>query len=168
MNKTVLLLFILIPHLSSGQSQNPPDFFLNSKPITIDSVFFNPKCILSVRVERDTPNGQVFLETKDPDWKYLTIDQLLIKSHFDLETLKGLFVVPIYFINGKLINKKSDIKIDSSYFAEVALRKLYKVKNINVECQNIIIVDITLTDMEPVRKISIRGSSINELLDSIR
>ena len=168
MRKITLLIILMIPIFASGQSSNNPKIYLNSQIISIDSVFINPKNIESINTQRDNEGGQIYIKTKDQTWKSKTIEELLKTTPVYSQIFLDKSIIPIFFIDEKLINKETDAKIDNSYFAVVTLKKLSAVKNIDAICKNIIIVDIKLTDTIPKQKIYIRGNTSKDIEDYLK
>jgi hypothetical protein len=164
MKKLAILLLIFTPRLMSGQISNNPKIFLNSQIISFDSVFIYEKNIESISVEKDSEGGKLFIKSKDAVWKYRTIDELL-KTFFHSEMIFDKAISPIFYIDGKLMAKKSDAKIDYSYFAYVTVKKLSDIKSICKKCRKIVIVEIGLTSVYPEPAIHIRGKTIQEMED---
>jgi hypothetical protein len=159
------MLIVLVSVLANGQSGNPPKIFLNSQIVSFDSVFIYPKNLESIVVNKDSAVGKIFIRTKDPVWKYRTIDELLKTTPYYSEIVLDKSVTPIFYIDQKLINKKTNARIDYSYYAIVTLKKLSESKSIDETCKKIVIVDIKLTDTEPKPVIYIRGNTIKEIED---
>jgi len=168
MKKLAFLLLIFVPNLLSGQSKSHPKFILNSQIISFDSVFIYPKNIDSVYVNKDGSDGQVFIRTKDRVWKYRTIDELLKATPFYSQVILDKSITPIFYIDGNLIIKKTDAKIDYSYFASVTLKKLSEFKSLKKPCRKIIIVEISLSETKPEPKIYIRGNIIEDYFKTIK
>jgi hypothetical protein len=162
MKKLAFLLLIFVPNLLSGQIRSHPKFILNSQIISIDSVFIYPKNIDSVSVNNDGSDGQVFIRTKDRVWKYRTIDELLKTTPFYSQVILDKSITPIFYIDGNLILKKTDAKIDYSYFASVTLKKLSEIKSLKKACGKIVIVEISLSETKAEPKIYIRGNIIED------
>lgn len=165
MRKLVLLFLIFVPNILSGQINFPAKVFLNSQLISLDSVFINPQKVESINVKKDSDGGQVIIKTKDLVWKYKTIDELIKTTSFYSQIVLDTSITPIFYIDGKLIVKKSDAKIDSSYFAYVTLKKLSEIESLKKPCKKIVLVQIILTNTEPKPEIVIRGNTIEEIED---
>lgn len=165
MRKLAILLLVFVPNLSFGQISDHPKFVLNSQIISLDSVFIYSKNIDSVYVKKDATGGQVFIRTKDQVWKYRTIDELLKTTPFYSQIILDKSITPIFYIDGNLIIKKTDAKIDYSYFASVTLKKLSEIKSLKKSCRKIVIVEIVLFDTKPEPKIYIRGNMIEKIED---
>jgi hypothetical protein len=164
MRKLVILLLIIVPSLSFGQLNKPPRIFLNSQIISFDSVFLYPQNVDSIYVKKDSDGGQIFIYTKDQVWKYRTINEVLQITPYS-HIILDKSITPIFFIDGKLIIKKTDAKIDYSYFATVTIKKLSEIESLKKPCKKIVIVEISLTDTKPEPKIYIRGNTIREIED---
>ncbi len=165
MRALVLLFLIFVPNLISGQLSRPAKVFLNSQLISLDSVFINPQNVESINVKKDSDGGQVIIKTKNPVWKYKTIDELIKTTSFYSQVILDKSITPVFYINTKLIVKKSDAKIDSSYFAYVTLKKLSEIESLKKSCKKLIFVEIILTSTEPQPEIFIRDNTVEEIED---
>lgn len=67
-----------------------------------------------------------------------------------------------FSIDGNLILKKTDAKIDYSYFASATLKKRSEIKSLKKPCRKIVIVEIGLSETKPEPKIYIRGNMIED------
>ena len=160
--KKVLILFLLfIPcnSYSQGTSTNPTKYYLNLMPFNFDSVFLNPASIQSISVKKEIPGGEIYFTTKRQPWSYYNLDELL-KTTPQYPQIINKSIIPIYLIDGKVINKISDAKIDKLYFAKVSVARLSSVEGLSEESKKIVIVNIVLTDKDPKKEILIRGDSL--------
>ena len=165
MRKIITLLLIFVPYLSSGQINNTPKVFLNSQLISLDSVFIYPQNVESINVLKDSNGGQVLIKTKDPVWKFRTLDELIKTTSFYSQIILDKSITPVFYIDGKLIVKKSDAKIDYSYFAYLSLKKMSEIESLKKPCKKLVFVEIILSDTEPKPEINIRGNTIREIED---
>ena len=161
----LILIFALIPSLVSSQAKNEPQYYLNGKEFDINSVFLLSRNIESVKVKKDKPNGEIFIITKEKNWKYKTLDKLLRTDNIDLQKFDKA-AIPVFIIDGKVARNPPDIKIDDSYFAKITLTKLSEVTGLEEGCKKIIIIQINLTLTEPKKEIYIRGTN-DSLIDSL-
>lgn len=161
--KNLTILFLLfIPLLGFSQNEKQPKYYLNNEPYNVDSVFLYLKNIQSINVKKDTPGGEIYITTKGQPWDYYTIDDLL-KSEAQLSQILNKSVIPVFIIDGKVINKESDAKIDKSYYAKVTIGRLSNVTGLSGNSKKIVIVNVSLTDKDPKKDIRIRGDSIPNL-----
>ena len=168
MHKLTSLLLLLVPLLTIGQTKTSLKVLLNEQEISFDSVFIYPKNIASILVNRDSATQEILIKTKDDTWRYQSIDQLIRNNsnHPEYSTLYlDKTIKTVYFINNKLINNRLDVKIDISYFADVSIFSLQKVKSLDNLCNNIVIISIKLTEKRPEIEIYIRGDSQDEILN---
>ena len=161
----LILTMTLIPSLVTSQTKNEPQFYLNGKEFDINSVFLPSQNIESIKVKKDKTNGEIFITTKEKEWKYKTLDNLL-KTTNVYSQIFDKSVFPVFIIDGKLVKNIPDIKIDDSYFAKVSLSKLSQVTGLEEECKKIIIIQINLTLTDPKKEIYIRGTN-DSLIDSL-
>lgn len=160
--KNLLILFLLlIPSTSYTQGINtkPPKYYLNLRTYNLDSVFLNPNSIQSINVKKEIPGGEIFITTKTQPWDYYRLDDLL-KSTTQYPKIIDKSVIPVFIIDGKVINKESDARIDKSYYAKVIIGRLSNVSGLSGKSKKIVIVNVSLTDKDPKKDIRIRGDSI--------
>jgi len=165
MRQFAILLMTLIPYLGMSQQNDKPQWYLNGNEVDFNCIFLNPSKLKSINVEKDTPNGEIFLITKEIPWKYQSLENLL-KTTAVYSLIIDKSITPFYIIDGKLVKDKTDIKIDDSYFAKVTLNKLADVKGVEAACQELVLVDIKLTLTDPKKEIYIRGDE-NPDLDNL-
>jgi hypothetical protein len=160
--KNLLILFLIfIPCISYSQGINTiqPKYYLNLKSYNIDSVFLNPKNIQSINVQKEIPGGEIYITTKTQPWDCYNLDDLL-KSTDQFTQIIDKSVTPVFIIDGKVINKKSDARIDKSYYANVTFGRLSNVSGLSSKSKKIVIINITLTENDPKKDIRLRGESI--------
>ena len=163
MTKLLLLILYLLPFPCLSQ-QNEPDYYLNGLKFIWDSVFVSPKSIKSITVKHNPPNGEIFILMKDNPWKYNTLSEVL-KTNYLIKQINDPSIVPVFIVDGKVVNDTSVIKIDKAYYSNITLKSISKVIGITKACRNIVLVDIQLAE-DPNKFIRIRGE-INQYLDSL-
>lgn len=163
MRKIFTAIFFFLPVLCLGQ-QNQPKYYLNGIEFFWDSVFIAPNSIKSIIVKHDLPNGALFIETNEEPWKYKTLLELL-KTIYSYDKIKDPSIIPVFIVEGKVVNNPSVIKIDNTYYANAILKSISNVTGISVDCKKIVLVDVKLAD-DPKKFIRIRGEN-NQYLDSI-
>jgi hypothetical protein len=159
MKNLTILILLFIPHLGLAQNLKQPIYYLNNKPFSMDSVFLDPNSIQSINVKKDKPEGEIFITTKTQPWDYYNLEDLLMTTP-EFSQIVDKSIIPIFIINGKVINKKSDTKIDKTYYAKVSLGTLSNVSGLSGKSKKIVIVNIELTNNDPRLDIRIRGDSI--------
>ena len=162
MKNLTILILLFIPHFGLAQNLNQPIYYLNNEPFCMDSVFLDPNSIQSINVKKDKPGGEVFISTKTQPWDYYSLEDLLMTTP-QFSQIVDKSIIPIFIINGKVINKKSDTKIDKTYFAKISLGRLSNVSGLPGKSKKIVIVNIELTNKDPRLDIHIRGDSIPKL-----
>jgi len=144
--------------LSKGQTNNnqlTPTYYLNTEQIDMGNVYINPSNIDSVRVNKKTKGGEIYITTKQ-SLTFLTLDMIL-KTHGD--NINSASQV-VYIIDDKMVTDKSKVKIDDSFFIKLEIKRLDKVSYINEEYKNLILADIQLLDEKPEPTIRIRGDKM--------
>jgi hypothetical protein len=159
MKNQITLILLLISQVSLAQNQKEPIFYLNNVPISIDSVFLDPNSLQSINVKKETPMGEIYMTTKDQPWDCYSLDSLL-KTTPQYAQIIDTSIIPVFIINGKVINKKSDTKIDKLYFAKVSLGRLSNVSGLSGKSKKIVIINIELTNKDPRKEIRVIGDSI--------
>ena len=125
----------------------------------MDSVFLDPNSLQSINVKKETPGGEIYMTTKNQPWACYSLDSLL-KTTPQYSQIIDTSIIPVFIIDGKVINKKSDAKIDKLYFAKISLGRLTDVSGLSGKSKRIVIVNIELTKKDPKKEIRIRGDSI--------
>lgn len=164
MKNLVILFLLFIPCVSYTQGINttPPKYYLNLSPCSLDSVFLYPNSIQSINVKKEIPGGEIYITTKIQPWDYYRLDDLL-KNSVEYSQIIDNSVIPIFIIDGKVINKKSDAKIDKSYYAKVTIGRLSNASGLSGKSKKIVIINVSLTDKDPKKDIRLRGDSIPNL-----
>ena len=163
MKKLFTIIFFFLPGLCFSQ-QNQPKYYLNGNEFFWDSVFIAPRSIKSLTVKHDLPNGEVLIETVENPWKSKTLPELL-KTYYLYDQIMDTSIIPVFIVEGKVVNNPSAIKIDNTYYAKATLKSISNATGIIGDCKRIIIVDIQLAD-DPKRFIRIRGDN-NQYIDSL-
>jgi hypothetical protein len=161
-NSLTLLIIVFVPHLCFAQSQKEPVYYLNNEPCNMDSTFLYLKNIESLNVKKDKTDGEIFITTKTQPWEYYRLNDLL-KGTTLFSQIYDSSVIPVFIIEGKVINNEYKAKIDKSYYTVVTLGRLSNVTGLSGESKRIVIVNISLTDKDPKKDIRIRGDSIPNL-----
>jgi hypothetical protein len=162
MKKLKILILFLISQVSLAQNPKEPVYYLNNERISVDSVFLDPNSIQSINVKKDIPGGEISIVTKTQPWDYYRLDDLL-KTTTQYSYISDKSIMPVFIINGKVINKKSDAKIDKLFFAKVSPGRLSNVSGLSGKSKKIVIINIELTNRDPKKDIRLRGDSIPNL-----
>ena len=159
MRTALFLITFFISFSVYSQNRQSPDYYLNGCEINFEKVFINSSRIDSIRVEKKSKNGAVYIITKNRTFSTLTLNDVL-KKYTKLNEPNDSVLIRI---NGKIIDDISDIKIDDTFFIYVDTKTLSDVKHLADKFQNLTLVDI---DLEKERKsIMLRGNQ--ELLSQI-
>jgi hypothetical protein len=155
---------LLLPWELLGQPL-PAKFYLNSEQISLEKTFIFPQNIESIKFDRSSDTGKVFIITKKIPWQYKSLQGLIIDSYdhlFDsIFTDKSL--TRIYNIDDHIIDYPLDIRIDLSYFCELTTIDLSDSKLLDETCRKIVIINIKLTNKKPEPTIFIRGKVSKDL-----
>jgi hypothetical protein len=146
--------------INYGQNDNAP-WYLNSKQVDLEKIYINPMRLDSIYVEKKTPFRGIYMYTKDRDFSYYRLTDILEKFT-DISGLNGSI---LFKINDELINDTTSIKIDDTYFIYVTIEKLNSVKYIPNQFQDLTIVNINLERNERESQILFRGNI--DILDKI-
>ena len=165
MKNLVFLFIVFIPHLGFAQSQKELIYYLNNERFSPDSVFLYLKNVQSLDVKKGKAGGEIYMTTKTQPWEYCRLNDFLRKTTPLYTQIFDKSVIPVFIIDGKVINKESDAKIDKSYYARVTLGRLSNVKGLSGKSKRIVIVNVSLTDKEPKvdKDIRLRGGYIPNL-----
>jgi len=142
-----VILLAFLPSLGFSQTGQDPKYYLNRKLINLDYVYFSPNSIESINVTKDTPEGEIYIVTKEKKWKYKSLERFL-RSYPDYNQIYDKSVTPIFIINNNVINYPDSVQIDSIYFGSGNVTSLSNVKGVSAGCKNLVIVNITLTKDE--------------------
>jgi len=163
MKNLMILILLFIHNLGITQNVKQPKYYLNNEPFSMDSVFLYPQSIESIIVKKEIPGGELFISTKHQPWDYYKLDDL-IKDTPEYSQIIDESIIPVFIIDGKVINKKTDARIDKSYYAKVTLGRLSNVSGLSGKSKKIVIVNVTLTDIDPKKLIYIRGDSLPDTI----
>ena len=155
----LFILLICIPSFVFCQINNPPKLYLDGKEFRWNNTFINPNTIGSVNVKKDTSNGEIFIKTKDGKWKYKSLQKFLM-SLSNYKEIYDQSSIPVFIIDGNLINDPDSVRIDANYFGEAKVSKLSNVKSVPEHSKNLIIVNIKLSN-KPI--IYLRGNDLHDI-----
>ena len=162
MKNLTILIILFTPFIGFAQNLKQPIYYLNNESFSMDSLFLDPNSIQSISVIKDKPGGEIYITTKSQPWIYYRLDDLLMTTP-QFSQIVDKSIIPIFIINGKVINKKSDTKIDKTYFAKVSIGRLSNVSGLSGKSKKIVIVNIELTNKDPRLDIRLRGDSIPKI-----
>jgi hypothetical protein len=165
MKTFILNLLILISSVGFAQTNQSPKYFLNGKEIDWDTVFINPKNIKSINIEKETPNGEIYIVTNGIIWKHKSLEKLLLPVYNNMQ-IYDKSITPIFVIEGKVINNPEVIEIDDTYFPDATLKSLSNVQGISGDCKKLVLVDIKLADDQKAF-IRLRGTNVFSI-DSLK
>lgn len=153
--KIIALLFILLPvtsFISNGQKIKNPTYYLNLEKLDTKNLYINSKYIDSIKIEKKTENGEVYIYTKKKEWKFLSLDDVL-KKHTDVKVLSGNILVRI---DEKIVDDIENIRIDETFEEVVIVKTLSDTKYLSDKFRDLLIIDIYL-NKKP--SITIRGNN---------
>ncbi len=153
--KTLIVLAMLFFFClySNGQEEKKTKFFLNSKQFDIDKNYINPKNIDSIKINKETVDGEIYLYTNPQKLPLISLENILIEKAGINKIDHNLLVR----IDGKYINDIEEIKIDKSYFIYIDVKEVSDIKYISDKYKGLKIVEIELESKERKPKIYIRG-----------
>lgn len=135
-----------------GQHLTNPVVYLNSITIDWDKLHLNVNNIDSMKIERKTERGEIYIKTKT--WpSFLTLGMVLKKY----TTLDDSLQPVIYTIDGKLVNDTTNVRIDKSFYIDVVVNRFDTVNYIAEQLKGLVIVEIKLSKEKPTPNIRIRG-----------
>ena len=160
MKKIALILFCLLYLTSYGQDKNNPHIYLNFEEIDLEHVFINPMNIDSMRVEKVTKVGEIYIKTKS-NIDFIVLDDVLKKyTQLDKDENKILFI-----IQDKIVTSESKVRIDNSFFIQVNTKSLSEVDYLDEIYKQMFIVDIFLSKEKIDPKIYLRGD--RKIIDNL-
>lgn len=145
--------FLFIPNGAHSQPKMNPQYFLNSVRVEMEGLYINPKSIDSIRINRDTANGEVRMYTKSGELKLMSVDEVLAKQS-EVKVSSGDVLLRI---NGKFVDHVSNVRIDDSYFVYVQVNRLTENRYLSPKYKDLVIVDVALETEERKPQIIIRG-----------
>lgn len=162
--KFFTFLFLLLLGFSGfSQQKQAPDFYLNSVKIDLKKVYLNPKSIDSIKVEKKTDNGAVYILNKNRKFTSISLTDI-VKKYTDIKRIDNSI---LFRIKGEVIEDTTGVKIDDSYFVYVEVNDLSRVKYLNENFREMKIVSIELETSERKPQIILRGNEIDFLKDSV-
>jgi hypothetical protein len=154
MKNFTLLFLLLIVYTGFSQQKQSPDTYLNSVKIDLNKVFFNQKSIDSIKVEKKTPQGTIYILTKNRKFTTLTLRDI-VNKYTDIKHIDNSI---LFRIEGKLIEDTTEIKIDDSFFIYVDVVSLSGVKYLDDKFRDLKIINIDLDETERKPQIMLRGN----------
>ncbi|MBV5314959.1 MAG: hypothetical protein JZU47_16775 [Prolixibacteraceae bacterium] len=154
MKNLTLLVLLLLVYTGFSQQKQAPDAYLNSVKIDLNKVFLNPKSIDSIKIEKKTPQGTIYILTKNRKFATLTLRNI-VNKHTDIKYIDNSI---LFRIEGKLIEDTTEIKIDDSYFIYVDVASLSGVKYLDDKFRDLKIINIDLDETERKPQIMLRGN----------
>jgi len=135
-----------------GQKDKKPKCYLNSKEFELEKIYLNPNGISTIRVEKESENGEVYIITKEKDISLITLTDLVKKyTH-----IKRIDQSTLFKIDGKYIYDIDGIEIDQSYFIYVDVIDLAQAEYLKDKHKRLKIIEIDLESKKREPKISIR------------
>ncbi|MEH6406731.1 MAG: hypothetical protein V7767_05575 [Leeuwenhoekiella sp.] len=135
---------------------------MNSEKVDIKSVHINPSRIDSIYINKDSENGEVFIQTANKEFTFLTVDDI-IKSYTPYSKCDPSMLI---FINNKVIDNLDNIKIDDSYYIYVNEELLASVKYLDPDFKDLKIIRITFQTEK--KEPEIRIKSDNPVIDYLK
>ncbi len=157
------ILLLWLGFAGFAQQKQAPDFYLNSVKIDINKVYLNEKSIDSIRVEKKTENGAVYILTKDRKFTSITLTDI-VKKYTNIKRIDPSI---LFRIKGEVIEDTTGVKIDDSYFVYVEVKDLSGVKYLKDSFREMKLVSIDLEKSERKPQIMLRGNEIDFLKDSV-
>lgn len=157
------LFLLLLGFAGFTQQKQVPDIYLNSVKIDLNKFYLNDSSIDSIRVEKKTANGSVYILTKDRKFTSITLTDI-VKKYTDIKRIDPSI---LFRIKGKVIEDTTGVKIDDSYFIYVEVKDLSGVKYLKDSFRDMKIVSIELEKEERKPQIMIRGNEFGFLKDSV-
>lgn len=161
MKPITFLILLLVAFSGLAQQKKDPEIYLNSVKIDIDKIYLNDYSIDSIRVEKKTANGAVYILTKDRKFTSITLTDI-VKKYTDIKQIDNSM---LFRIKGKVIEDTTDVKIDDSYFVYVEVKDLSGVKYLKDSFREMKIVSIDLEKSERKPSIMLRGNEFDFLKD---
>lgn len=152
MKVLIVLILTLVTVDIFGQGQVTPIYYLNSEKIDFEYVHIKSSSIDEIVVDKETEKSAVYMTTKRKI-KFLTLDEILKDNSGILDSTGQV----VYMVDDNLVEDKSKVKVDDSYFIDVKVKRLENVIYINDRYNGLILVDIRLLNEKPKPEIRIRG-----------
>jgi len=155
MKSIITLLFLTLISISVyGQKENKTKYYLNSKEFNLEKTYLNPNSISTLRVEKESENGEVYIFTKEKEISLITLSNL-VKEYTQL---KKIDQSTLFKIDGKYIYDIDGIEIDQSYFIYVDVIELSNAEYLKNKYKKLKLVEIDLESEKREPQISIRGN----------
>lgn len=161
MKPTTFLILLLIAFSGIAQQKQDPEIYLNLVKIDLNKVYLNENSIDSIRVEKKTANGSVYILTKDRKFASITLADI-VKKYTDIKQIDSSI---LFRIKGKVIEDTTGVKIDDSYSVYVEVKDLSEVKYLKDSFREMKIVSIDLEKSERKPSIMLRGNEFDFLKD---
>ena len=146
-----LLWFVFLAMGGYGQKQISPAYYLDSVSVNIGNYFVNTKCIASVTVEKNTPNGSVYISLK-PNTKFIRLNDVL-KANSKIDRSKTPLLI---VVQNKYVAEPDSVMIDNSYYVGITLHPLTDYSYLEAKYRDLVVIEVTLSDNKP--GIMLRGS----------
>jgi hypothetical protein len=158
----ILLIFLFVNINVTGQNNQEPLWYLNSRQFDFNKVFINPMRIDSININKQKAPGEILIFTKNNEFTFYRLIDVLKKY----TNVNGLNESILFRINGKIIEDSTSLKIDDTYFIYVETERLYGIKYLSNQYLNLTIVNIDLETKKREPKTYIRSSQ--ELIDKLK
>jgi len=156
MKSIITLLFLTLISISVyGQKENKTKYYLNSKEFNLEKTYLNPNSISTLRVEKESENGEVYIFTKEKEISLITLSNL-VKEYTQL---KKIDQSTLFKIDGKYIYDIDGIEIDQSYFIYVDVIELSNAEYLKNKYKKLKLVEIELESEKREPQIRIRGNN---------
>ena len=159
-NIITLLILTLISISVYGQKENKTKYYLNSKAFDFEKIHLNPNSISTIRVEKESGNGEIYIITKEKEISLISLSDL-VKEYTQL---KKIDQSTLFKIDGKYIYDIDGIEIDQSYFIYVDVIELSKVEYLKNKYKKLKLIEIDLECEKREPQILIRGDNEANLL----
>ena len=161
MKPITFLILLMVAFSGLAQLKQDPDIYLNSVKIDLDKLYLNENSIDSIRVEKKTVNGAVYILTKDRKFTSSALTDI-VKKYTDVKRIDNSI---LFRIKGNVIEDTTGVKIDDSYFVYVEVKDLSGVKYLKDSFREMKIVSIDLEKSERKPSIILRGNEFDFLKD---
>lgn len=139
MKAVVVIVLILVTGDIYSQTHSPKTY-LNTEEIDLENVYINASSIDEIA----TDGKDAHITAKRPVI-FMTLPALL-KSKTDIDDSANQVV---YILNHKLIVDKSKVKVDTSFYVRVDVKRLDKVSSIDEKYRTLILAEIELLEKPP-------------------
>ena len=139
MKAVVVIALMLVAVDIYGQTHSPKAY-LNTEEIDLENVYINTSSIDEIA----TDGKEAHITAKRPVI-FMTLPTLL-KNKTDIDDSANQVV---YIINHKLIVDKSKVKVDTSFYVRIEVKRLDKVSSIDEKYRTLILAEIELLEKAP-------------------